>query len=222
MTTLSTYTRILAIAVLTAGLFSIPPIALPHAVQAQEAEEETQRPRMVRRQVDWGALRERLREGRLQRLAAPRSARQADLQECRVPILLPYLRRLRQNVSLYPKKDFYTAFISTDTHTIEIIGTRISRDLPDDSAMARTMRSQLAGRSADDILVTKTDYGADASFTRFGVAYTISVICSGGSDQADCASEAYVREIAENLAFAGGTPDNGEAVTEGTFVAEDQ
>jgi hypothetical protein len=71
--------------------------------------------------------------------------------------------------------------------------------------MAKILSSQGGLKSripADGILIEQTESGIDASFTRFGIPYSISVECAGGAKDPRCADGAYIRGLIARMAVA--------------------
>ncbi len=186
--------------------------------------------------VDWEAVRQSLRERRLRRLERVGGLRRlrdvATANEpCHVPILLPSddlqdesvgteeLARRRLAMRVFPRRDFYAAFIQRDGHSVEIIGTRLART---DRPRMESMRQRMRNRNDQDYVITQSDYGIELSFSRFNVAYTISILCDEPEGNTSCTEEGYILSIWDSLAFAGGTPESGEEIDEGLAVGEDE
>ncbi len=184
------------------------------------------RPDLDYRRVDWDAVRGHLRERRLLRTRpSVRAAESARFQECHVPILLPSLaavRERREQMALFPQRDQYAAFLDRGDHTIEIIGTRIVRRAERSRPVIDRMREGMAGQSMEDgVLVAAGDYGIDLSFSRYGIAYTISIQCErGAAETPACRDEGYIRSLADTMAFAGGTPEDGSPLDDGVYADE--
>lgn len=178
-----------------------------------------EKPRTVIRPVDWEALEASLDDGGLFRVASLRSSGAQKFDDCRMPILLPTLDNLHITAAVYPQSHFYTAFINQEGYTNEIVGTRIAREFASRGSMARAMVGALGGDD-DNVIITRTEYGLDLSLSRFGVAYSVSILCEKPDEDEHCTDEDYVRKLVKSLAYVGGQPSKTKAITAGKLWKE--
>ena len=148
--------------------------------------------------VDWkgasqqarGALNQRGQRANIKVIAANR----AKIDTVAIPVLLPGDPDLAANLRFFPNGAFYTASSSSNGMSFVITGS--GRGFP---LGARTVRGLPGGDlksriPADGILIAQTEAGLDASFSRFGVSYSISLECASRTDTR-CTDEGYVRGV---------------------------
>lgn len=169
-------------------------VAAPAASQQQQAAPgrpsiAAQRPpvRVPGSTVDWQSAVGGLRQsGNL----APRAAanlNQAQVDITRMPILLPNDLDVMARARIYSFGDQYTISIDIPGGGISLTGTTTTMPLPPASRL--TMPTV-----AENLVVQRTVDGQLASFTRFGVLYTVEVRCDSPKDPR-CRTETYVRQL---------------------------
>jgi len=137
--------------------------------------------------VDWQAAVGGLRQsGNL----APRAAANLDpgqVDITRMPILLPNDLDLTARARIYSFGDQYTISADIPGGGVSLTGTTTVIPLPPTSRLTLPT-------VAEDLVIQRTVDGQLASFTRFGVLYSVEVRCDSPKD-ARCRTEAYVRQL---------------------------
>lgn len=146
----------------------------------------------------------------------------AQIQAADVPVLGPAEPGLMATARFIPGEGQHTLVLRRDGTIIEIHGTRRAFQSPAAGALpppltppARTAvtrapppataaLARAAQSGAEQIRVERTEYGMDASFSRFGAAYNVSVLCAtpGG---VDCTEAAVLDFIASLVLLGGGS-----------------
>jgi hypothetical protein len=166
-----------------AGRQTRPPaiLASPEALRAAAAR----RPRIGA--VDWQAavLGARRSQGNTEFLG---KLDRGEIDETRVPILLPADGGVVATARLYSFSDYYTISADLPGLGVSLTGTT--------STVALPTRSPLTVQTQNDELLTvqRTVDGQLASFVRFGVLYTVEIRCDDPKD-ARCRSETLVRDL---------------------------
>jgi len=180
----------LCAALLALGVLSIPAQAQPEGREFVE--------------VDWSKLEDDIEQRRVERAELTPRLSQMDMSRCRVPILLPKAPEMMTAVEVYPQSNFYSAFVRRGPRSVEIMGTRVVRT---GEAMRRMSRPMMTLRRDDGYIIYRNDYGIELTFTRYGVAYALSVQCEEPGQDPHCTDESYIRGIAETLSYVGGRPE---------------
>jgi hypothetical protein len=145
-------------------------------------------------QVDWPAA--RATAARIQRPRRESMLRQAKerapmADSLNLPLLLPDDEKIDANLKLYTTHaDQYAASSKQDGAIIELIGSRIATIAPPDVAAELAPRRRSAER-ANGYRIERTEYGVDISFTRFGAAYNISILCDDPYKDERCTKDDY-------------------------------
>lgn len=140
-----------------------------------------------------------------------------ELERPRLPVLLPredepvHTRSLRiaggegaeDGMLLFPHENFYAATFHWRGVMVKITGTRIEAAREHDPEIGRRF---LAMSDDEGYFVTRTDYGIEINFTRYGAAYAVLVACDNPDDDAECRDEQVARRVINRLALSGGTP----------------
>ncbi len=140
---------------------------------------------------------------------APRNASPQDLQEVRLPVLIPSLQAARtsragdQGMLVFPNEDFYTASMTMDGLLVEVSGSRRINTRIADPLEARRLR---AGQDAEGFRVTSIEGGQTVDFSRYGAAYSVTLECAR-PDDLRCADPNFAIDMARRLVIAGGSPD---------------
>ncbi len=137
-----------------------------------------------------------------------------ELERPRLPVLLPreteavHTRSLTREggedgMMFYPHDDFYAATYHKRGMMVQITGTRIEAAYERDPEIGRRF---LAMSDADGYFLTRTDFGVEINFTRYGAAYSVLVACDNPDDDPECRDEHALRGVISHLAISGGTP----------------
>ena len=137
-----------------------------------------------------------------------------ELERPRLPVLLPreteetYTRALTREggedgMLVFPHDSFYAATFHRRGLMVQITGTRIEAAHERDPEIGRRF---LAMSDDEGYFVTRTDYGIEINFTRYGAAYAVLVACDNPDDDAECRDEQVARGVISRLALSGGTP----------------
>lgn len=137
-----------------------------------------------------------------------------DLERPRLPVLLPRETEETRTRSLtraggedgmliFPHDDFYSATFHRRGVMVQITGSRIEAAHERDPEIGRRF---LAMCDAEGYFVTRTDYGIEINFTRYGAAYSVLVACDNPDDDAECRDEQVARAVISRLGISGGTP----------------
>jgi hypothetical protein len=140
------------------------------------------------------------------RLPTPLNPDRAGLAaNSRLPILLPPLELLDMGETppffLFPAENFYTASFTGEGFLVEIFGTRVAHAEPPTPLSARRLRV----RDGEGFQATRTEYGLELNFNRYGAAYSITIECDDPDGDSHCFDEAYVRGLARNLRYSAGS-----------------
>lgn len=146
----------------------------------------------------------------VQRFPRPTNDDALRVTETRLPVLMPTLEALdlggTPRVLLFPRENFYTLSVRGPRILIEVFGTRLAHTEAPDPASLRRLRAR--GPSGLDI--TRTEYGVEVNFSRYGAAYSVTVECDNPLSDPRCTGPDYARRIAETMVIAAGTPNEGE------------
>jgi hypothetical protein len=150
-------------------------------------------------QIDWPAA--RAASARTQRperdtllRAAKRQANMAD--RLSLPLLLPGDKAISDNLKLYTTHtDQYAASSKQEGAIVELIGSRIATVVPPGAAPELPALRSAARAS---YRIERTEYGLDISFTRFGAAYNISILCDDPYKDERCTKDDYAISLVES------------------------
>jgi hypothetical protein len=171
--------------------------------------------------INWAAAREDARTQtqfntqavavrQVQRFPQPVNDGAANVTMTRLPVLIPTSAALGLGESavtrLFPQTDFYTLSITGPDILIEVFGTRLAHAVTPDAASRRRLRAA----DPSGYRVSQTEYGRELSFNRYGAAYSVTVECAEPETDTRCTSETYVRQLADALMIAAGSPEPGE------------
>jgi hypothetical protein len=152
--------------------------------------------------IDWSAARAQARAdagGRGRAIYSGFATQNRDrISRITVPVLAPSDPDLLTNLKIFPNGAGYSASASSRGMTFLITGTARVFGLGE-----RTARTA-AGVGGEAVHIERTASGLDASFTRFGAAYSISLDCSRAEDSR-CSDRAYARGLVSGLVAV--TPD---------------
>ena len=135
----------------------------------------------------------------------PRNLDPVSLAQTEVPILVPTYAALgfsREPVTLlFPRGDFYTLSITGEGVLVEVFCTRLAHAEPNTAISARRIR----GSGPEGYRTEQTEYGREVSFTRYGIAYSITIECDDPEGDARCAAPQYGRGLMESLQILPGS-----------------
>jgi hypothetical protein len=130
-----------------------------------------------------------------------------EVRQTRVPVLAPLTADTVGALRVACRKNAFTAFGDLPNGAyFEIIGTRMRVVGGGPETMALRSRAQsgamprLAALNAP-YEISHHEQGVDLSFSRFNVAYQVSVLCADPESDARCTGDAYVTSLADNLAL---------------------
>lgn len=142
--------------------------------------------------------------------ARPSNPEAAGVVATRLPVLIPGTAALGVDgdarVLLFPQENFYTLSVTAPGLVIEVFGTRLAHARAPDPLSTR----RLNATNGDGYRINETEYGRELSFSRYGAAYSITVECDRPTGDPRCASDAYIRNLANSLIIAAGTPGAGD------------
>ncbi|WP_300530310.1 hypothetical protein [Maricaulis sp.] len=146
----------------------------------------------------------------VQRFPQPQNDQAIQANSTRLPVLMPSRTSLglaeEPVVLLFPQEDFFTISITGPDILIEVFGTRLAHARAPDPVTLRRLRTS----DGDGLRITRTEYGAEANFSRYGAAYSVTVECDNPETDPRCTQADYVRGLALNLGIVAGSPDEGE------------
>lgn len=147
----------------------------------------------------------------------------SELARPRLPVLLPLEvepTSTRGNeegggqdgMMFFASDYFYSASFHRRGIMYQIMGTRVVHAVENSAAVAG---QYMAMTDPQGQLVTRTEYGQELSFNRYGAAYTLLIACSNPDENAECHDENTIRAFAGRLVVAGGSPEGLPPRTDG-------
>ena len=130
-----------------------------------------------------------------------------EVAETRVPVLAPAVPELMGAMKVAARENSFTAFADTPHGDyVEIIGTRMRVVGGADETMSMRRRARSAAMPELSALnapyeISHHEQGVDLSFSRFNVAYQITVYCKDPAKDAHCTGDEYVVSLADSLAI---------------------
>lgn len=131
----------------------------------------------------------------------------AELQRALIPVLIPASAEVRDAIRVYGMENVYTATAQIDPHAaLSVSGTcnRVVGGAPDTIAARKRLAElprRLAGTNAA-YFISRNDFGADLSFSKFGCGYVITVECGDPAADARCAGDDYLMSLASSMILA--------------------
>ncbi|MEQ1930320.1 MAG: hypothetical protein ABL957_07265 [Parvularculaceae bacterium] len=152
------------------------------------------------------------------RTAAPQQFKRVtsgEVRETRVPVLVPMLPDMMGAMKVAARENAFSAFGDMpDGDYVEVIGTRMR--VVGGTSETMSMRRQARAAAMPELAALSAPYeishheqGVDLSFSRFNVAYQISVYCKDPDGDAHCSGDEYVVSLADSLAIL--NPEEGAA-----------
>jgi len=180
---------------------------------------------------DWGAQLEemsagdpmivsqqRVRRAPLRLAPVVRNMPEAALSEVAVPVLAPGFtgartrshrsERAEDGMLMFSQGDSYTASLHMDAVLITVSGSRVANVVEEDEGRARLMREMAY---AEDLIITPIRGGQEILFNRYGVAYSVLILCENPAEDVVCADPETARAVARSLMLVGGAPRMPEA-----------
>lgn len=127
------------------------------------------------------------------------SANAGAINQVQIPVLLPGEPDLAASLRIFPNGAFYT--VSSKSNGMSFVLTGAGRAFPLSPQTARALpggdlRSRIP---PDGIVIDGAEGGMDASFSRFGASYSISLECAQPETDTRCTNPAYVRGVIARL-----------------------
>ena len=153
--------------------------------------------------VDWGAASQQTR-GRFNERGRSVNAKflaanQGAIDRVSIPVLLPGDPDLAGGLRFFPNGQFYTVSSSSNGMSFVLTGAGAAYPLAPGTVRALPKGDLRTRLSPDGITVEQGEGGLDASFSRFGVAYSISLECADTLGDPRCNDPAYVRQVIGRL-----------------------
>ncbi|KPP80770.1 MAG: hypothetical protein HLUCCA04_11425 [Oceanicaulis sp. HLUCCA04] len=139
----------------------------------------------------------------------------SELARPRLPVLLPLETEPTSTrgeeegggqggMMFFASDYFYSASFHRRGIMYQITGTRIVHAVESSAAVAGQYMDMTDSQGQ---LVSRTEYGQELSFNRYGAAYTLLLACSNPDENAECRDESTIRAFASRLVVAGGSPE---------------
>ncbi len=126
------------------------------------------------------------------------AANQALIDQTTIPVLLPSEPPLARNLMIFPNGAHYAISSHSGGMSFHLTGHGRAFDLAP-AAVRRLPRADFRARiPADGVVIEHSESGIDASFNRFGAAYSISLECADPADRR-CNDEMFVRGLIQRL-----------------------
>ncbi|AZU03490.1 hypothetical protein X907_0950 [Glycocaulis alkaliphilus] len=144
-----------------------------------------------------------------------RNTQPEELMRPRLPVLLPLETEPAhtrgeeegggvEGMMFFASDYFYSASFHRRGIMYQINGSRVIHAVETSAAIAG---QYMAMTDAQGQLVTRTEFGQELSFNRYGAAYTLLLACSNPDENAECRDENTIRALAGRLVVAGGSPE---------------
>lgn len=136
-----------------------------------------------------------------------RRAAPAEIDRAQIPVLIPAAAEVRDAIRIYGMENVYTATARIDAEAaLSISGTcnRVVGGAPDTVALRKRLAEQprrLGGTNAA-YYISRNDFGADLSFSKFGCGYVMTVECGDPAADARCAGDDYLTSLANSMILA--------------------
>jgi hypothetical protein len=175
----------------------------PGAVAATSGPPSTTPARSRALAIDWAAANKQARvplNQRGQRVNAGFiAANRAAIDQVNIPVLLPGDPELGSSLRIFPNGAFYT--VSASASGMSFVMTGAGRAFPLAPSTAKALpKGELAARMpGDGIVIEQTEAGVDASFSRYGATYSISLECAQSHNDSRCKDDSYIRAMIGRL-----------------------
>jgi hypothetical protein len=141
----------------------------------------------------------------------------AAIDKSLVPVMVSARPELVQDLRIFAAPNRYTASARNGSIAVEINGTRLPAKAPKNFALPRlsptfqqNLHTPAPGQDpADagaikDVVISRTEYGVDVSFSRFGSVYNLSIACDDPAHDPACTDENAAKTAAEMEVIGGG------------------
>lgn len=142
-----------------------------------------------------------------EQLQSFKSLNEKQVARTTVPVLVPITNRTADSTRIYGRKNAYTAIIdANDGVRIELIGTPMRVTTQSTAATRQRFSERRKQRKRLDALdanyvISQHEQGIDLSFSKFNVAYMISVYCDKPDTDQRCTGEDYIISLASSVAL---------------------
>ncbi len=127
------------------------------------------------------------------------SANAAAINSVSIPVLLPGDPDLTPSLRIFPNGAFYTVSAKWAGMALVLTGAGRAFPLPPGAAQHLPGGDLKSRIPADGIVIDGAEGGLNASFSRFGASYSISLECASQSADSRCNDPAYVRGLIGRL-----------------------
>ncbi len=144
--------------------------------------------RQVRVPIDWAAAKKATiayqRAGRMPKAALAQSV----MDEIAMPIIVP--EKMPANGHVFGKDYYYHAISRHDGYSVSVHGTCVLSEIrsPGDKKAA-----------ADGMQIFQTEDGMAASFSLFGAAYSVMMVCDDPAGDSRCKSTAFMKKLVDSM-----------------------
>lgn len=142
-----------------------------------------------------------------------RNMEPAAMSDIALPVLAPGFAAARtrpggdprseEGMLMFSRGDSYTASLHMEDVLISVSGSRVANIEEPDAARAAGLRA-LAG--SDQIVISPIRGGQELLFNRYGVAYSVLILCENPQENALCADPETAAAVARSLMLVGGAP----------------
>jgi hypothetical protein len=126
------------------------------------------------------------------------ASNRALIDQVAIPVMLPSEPPLASNLRLFPNGAHYAVSSKSGGMSFHMTGHGRAFDLMPAAARRLPGADFRARIPNDGIVIEHTEFGIDASFRRFGAAYSISLECADPSDFR-CYDETFIRGLIARL-----------------------
>ena len=175
--------------------------------QAEQEAFDRQMRAMALSRVVTEAERERLRPKGLRAVSATQMqiARPERVASARLPVIVPLRSEIVNNMRAAVQPNAYTIFAELpDGAFFEMMGTRMrvvgGTDAVIKSRLTERRRSVKRLEAIDaPYTISRHEYGVDLSFSKFNIAYLLTVECPEPETDARCADDAYIVSLTQDM-----------------------
>ena len=144
--------------------------------------------RQVRVDIDWAAARTAARNFSAAKRNFSQPLDKLAVSQINMPILMP--EKLPSGTLLMGKDYYYHGVTRHNGYGVSIHGTCILSEV-------RTPGDKKAG--VQDMHIFQTEDGMAASFSLFGAAYSVMMVCDDPKNDKRCSSQAYMKQIVDGM-----------------------
>ncbi len=144
--------------------------------------------RQVRVPIDWAAAQKATaayqRAGRMPKAALA----QTSMNEIAMPIIIP--EKMPTNGQVFGKDYYYHAISRHDGYSVSVHGTCVLSEI-------RSSGDQKA--ASEGMQIFQTEDGMAASFSLFGAAYSVMMVCDNPAGDSRCKSPAFMKKLVDGM-----------------------